>query len=69
MRSPAEQLVRSRHFKSFTEEIIVYYLGNIHRGQKRDGTRRRFSHKPCYQKERADRCEAGSRLKNPKVRR
>jgi hypothetical protein len=58
MRSPAKQLVRSRHFKSFTEEIIVYYLGNIDRGQKRDGNRRRFSHK-----ERADRCEAGSRLK------
>ena len=37
MRSPAEQLVRSRHFKSFTEEIIVYYLGNIDRVQNIDG--------------------------------
>jgi hypothetical protein len=37
MKSPAEQLVRSRHFKSFTEEIIVYYLGNIDRVQNRDG--------------------------------
>ena len=62
MRSPAEQLVRSRHFKSFTEEIIVYYLGNIDRGQKRDGNRRRFSHH-VIKRRGLERCGAGSRLK------
>ena len=50
MGSFAEQLVKSRHFKTFTEQIIVHHLGYIERVQNRDGNRsvkrRGFSHKP-----------------------
>jgi hypothetical protein len=37
MKSPADPARIGSDFKSFTEEIIIYYLGNIDRVQNRDG--------------------------------